>query len=258
MKRLFVLMAVFALIALISSMTYAAPGTLYMQEGTSNDGPASINAAGEGPGGTAANWTNWKYQYGSGWYRGVYAADTYGWLDEGSDGNMDLEIEADIEMYIYEAISGNKVYFHIGNPYTAGDGDKTAYVYGSFSSNNGMYIGLTFDGTKTAANFEKVGSAFTGKILHAMKSDRDTWRTQNFDFDIEMMLTDDGGTTWYPPVAYDVGSHGTIPMSLWWRPASFELPGAHNYAWRIKLLIDADQPDGDYHLDPAIVAVPEL
>lgn len=233
----------------------SAPGTLYQQEGTTADGPSGINAAGVNTA-ADANYTNWKYQYGAGTWGGVYTAQ--GWVTDpaATSGDMSLDVEADIEMYVSQTISFNKVYFHIGNPFTATTADKTAYVNGSMVCNNGQYIGISFLGTgKTLANFEKINNAFTGRIIGGMVSDRDVWRTQNNAFDVRILLGYNGATQ--VPDAYGDGAHNTVHDTLWWL-VNGGAPGSYSYAWQIELLCDATQPDGDYQLDPVVVAAPVL
>lgn len=257
MKKLFTAIAMLAILALISFSANAAPGTLYQQEGGTNDGPAGINATGHGPtGNDSDNWTNWKYQYGSGSWSGVYAGDD-GWITASESGDSTLEVEADIEMYFTESVSNNKIYFHIGNIYSATLPDRTAYVDGSFSTNNGQWIGINFTGTgKTESDFEKdTGGNFTGKILGGMQSDNDTWRSQDNQMDIEIKLN--WGTGWQPPGAYGDGAHSTIHDTLWWL-VNGGAPGTYSYQWRIRILPEPHQPDGDYYLDPVIVVSPVL
>jgi hypothetical protein len=229
-------------------------GTLYQQEGTTADGPSAINAAGQNTS-PDASYTNWKWQTGAGSWSGVYAGAN-GWIDEATSGDMSLDVEADIEMYVAQTIAYNKVYFHIGNPFTASAADKTAYVNGSMVCNNGQYIGISFLGTgKADADFEKVGGAYTGKILGGMVSDRDTWRTQTNSFDVRILLGYNGSTQ--VPVNYGDGAHNTVHDTLWWL-VNGGAPGSYVYTWQIELLCDPLQPDGDYQLDPVVVAAPVL
>ncbi|MBE7559024.1 hypothetical protein HS125_08770 [bacterium] len=88
-----------------------------------------------------------------------------------------------------------------------------------------------------------------------MVSDRDTWRVQNNSFDLEILLN--AGSGWEAPVAYGDGAHSTIHDTLWWLVGG-GAPGTYNYQWRVRLIFDSSQPDGDYHLDPAIIAAPVL
>jgi hypothetical protein len=255
MKKFLIAVSLGAILALIALPVGA--GTLYQQEGTSEDGTPGINASGQGPASDDSNnWTNWKYQYGSGSWSGVYAGEE-GWMTASEDGDMTLEVEADVEMYFTETVSNNKIYFHLGNIYSATTADKTAFVQGTFSTNNGQYIGISFTGTgKDESSFEKDGSGdYTGVILDGMQSDRDTYRTQDNQMDLQILLN--WGAGWQPPVAYGDGAHSTIHDTLWWL-VNGGAPGTYNYQWRIRLLPTTHQPDGDYYLDPVIVACPVL
>ncbi|MFO7956263.1 MAG: hypothetical protein R6X33_04120 [Candidatus Brocadiia bacterium] len=255
MKRIMTI-AVSLMVCLALAAGTASAGTLYDQEGTADDGTPSIDASGQGPAGDDSdNWTNWKYQYGNGSWSGVYAAGD-GWLVADDTGDMGLEVEADVEMYFTQSVSNNKIYFHLGNIYEATSDDLTAYVDGSFSSNNGQYIGISFDGTsKTEASFEEDENGLTGVILGGMQSDRDTWREQDEQMDLEILLS--WGDGWKAPGNYGEGAHGTVTKTLWWLVDGGNA-GTYDYQWRVRLMPEADQPDGDYYLDPAVVSAPVL
>ena len=119
-------------------------------------------------------------------------------MEESSTGDMDVDIECDIELYYTEEISNNKVYFHIGDPFNAIAADKIAYIDGSFSTNNGMYLGINFTGTgKDESSFEKDGGGnYTGVITDGMVSDRDSWRPQTNSFDVEILMNWFDGSGW--------------------------------------------------------------
>jgi len=250
MKKVLVLVVILSVVGIAQGQVLS----LYEQEGTGADGPSAIDVSGEGPA-TNPSSTNWKYQYGSGWWSGIYGDS--GWdEEEDGDGDMILDIEADIELYMYETISNNKIYFHLGNVIDATDADKTAYVDGTLSYNNGMWLGISFDGTnKDLSNMEQDGGVFTGKIIDAMQSDNDAWRVQDNQMDIEIMLS--WGDGWRVPDSYGDGAHSTIHDTLWWLVDDGN-PGFYNYQCRVKILPEGYHPDGDYYLDPAIVAVPVL
>jgi hypothetical protein len=235
-----------------------ATGTLYEQEGTAADGYLTIDATGQGPvGDDSDNWTNWKYQYGGGSWSGVYRKS--GWLEETSSGDSEIDIECDIEMYYTEEYTNNKMYFHLGNLYTATAADKTAYVDGSFTSNNGMYIGISFDGTsKTADDMLKEGENYTGEVRNAMRGTIDVLgRDISAEaFNVKILLTWDGSGP-QPPVTYGTGASGTILNTLWWLVNDGQ-KGSYSVQWSIELLPDIDQADGNYKFDPAIVAAPVL
>lgn len=255
MKRIMTI-AVSLMVCLALAAATASAGTLYDQEGTTDDGTPSIDASGQAPEGSDAS-SNWKYQYGDGSWTGVYAGSD-GWEVIDEDGDMTLEVEADVEMYFTQSVSNNKIYFHLGNIYDAGLADKTAYVDGSFSTNNGQYIGISFLGTsKDESSFEKDADTgeYTGVILDGMQSDRDTWREQDNQMDVEILLN--WGAGWTAPVNYGDGAHNTVTDTLWWLVDDGNA-GTYDYRWRVRLLPEADQPDGDYYLDPAVVSAPVL
>ena len=250
MKRLMTIFTVLVFCLALGIGTGLA-GTLYDQEGGTNDQDSvEVDGAGSAPNGANAA-SNWIYQYGSGSWSGLYAAGD-GWETITSEGDMNLEVEADVEMYFTQSVSDNKIYYHIGNIYEADNSDLIAYVDGSFTSNNGQYIGISFQGTdKTSEDFDYN----TGVISGGMQSDHDTWRDQDNQMDIQILLNT--GSGWDPPVDYGDGAHNTVTDTLWWLVNEGN-PGSYNYQWRIKLLPSTDQADGDYYLDPQVVATPVL
>jgi len=251
MKKTLTLIAMVAITMLVAAASFAAPGTLYQQEGTTADGPAGIDATGRGPAGDAGSLTNWKWQAGGGSSSGVYAGDL-GWLDGTPVGTMAVKIEADVEMFVSQTIENNEIYFHLGNLFTATNADKTANITGTATYNNGMYLGIQFaHGTKTAADFELA----TGRIINGMQSDNDTWRAQNNKMDLQILMS--WGAGYRTPDTFGVGAHGTITDTLWWL-VDGGTPGSYNLDWQVKLLPTTYQPDGDYYLDPAFVSAPVL
>jgi len=235
-----------------------ANGTLYDQEGTANDGYSAIDASGQGPAESPST-TNWKYQYGGGSWSGVYRKD--GWLTVSEDGDSVIDIECDIEMFYSETFENNKIYVHLGDPYNASAEDKTVYVDGSFTANNGQYIGISFTGTsKTEEDMLKDGAGnYTGEIQDAMVGTIDVLGRDISDesFDVKVSLSWDGGANWYPPVTYGDGASGTIHDTLWWL-VNEGAPGSYTLLYKIELLPPTDQPDGNYVFDPVIVASPVL
>lgn len=236
--------------------------TLYNQEGTASDGYSGINAAGQGPAGNESdNYTNWKYQTGSGSWSGVYSWDTDAWLEAASDGDSSVEVEADIEMYWSETIANNKIYFHLGNPFTATAAQKTAVVTGTYATNNLMYIGISFDGTgKTDADFETDGGSLTGRVLGGMVGSVDIGGRDISDqsFDIRFLANCNGGA-WTTPSNFGSGAHGTVPATLWWNPVALgQTLGTGTLSYQVRIEPPASQPDGNYHLDPLLVTAPVL
>ncbi len=118
------------------------PGpTLYEQEGTAADGYQAIDASGRGPSGDATdNYTNWKYQYGSYAWFGVYSWDEDAWVEETDTGDGQLEIEADIEVYSFGSFAS-----------PTGAGGWMADVSGHLVSNGGQYVGISVDSSKQLA-----------------------------------------------------------------------------------------------------------
>ena len=256
MKKTLMMLGVLGLVCL--PLLAQTPASLYDQEGTADDGYTNINAAGQGPfGGDADDYSNWIYQYGGGSWSGVYGDG--GWIEETSTGDSTIEIECDIEMYYMESFSNNKIYFHIGNPFTAGNPEKTAYVDGTVSYNNGMYIGISLYGTgKTEDDLVKDGNGdYTGEIIDAMVGTIDVLGRDISDQAFNARFLLDWGTGYMPPITYGSGSQGTQVDVLWWLVDDGNI-GTYNLTWQVRLYPDTYQPDGNYFFDPAIVAAAEL
>ena len=226
-----------------------ATGSLYDQEGTTADGYGTIDATGQGPAGDAGSTSNWKYQYGSGAYTGIYKAS--GWMDVSDTGDSTIDIECDIEMFYTETFSGNKVYFHIGDPFAASAADKTAVVDGTFVANNGMYIGISFDGTsKTEADMLMDGGNYTGEVANALVGTVDVLgrdiSAEKFNAKFSLDWSNDAGATWsgpQAPVSFGTGASGTILNTLWWLVNNGD-KGSYQLKYNIELLMPADQADG--------------
>jgi len=252
------LMIGFLIVALTLVGTAALAVSLYEQEGTSEDGYSGINAAGQAPsGGTSFN--NWKYQYGSYSFFGIYEGSD-GWNTVSESGDCELLIEADIEMYCYEEIRNHKIYFHIGDLSTATADDLTAHIDGHIETNNGQYVGLMIGPDKT---LEEVDGTYTGRIIDAMVGTRDTWRDMpekdkdEGKFDVVITLNDFSGSGWRGPDNYGEGAHATIHDTLWWLIRDGN-PGSFDYQWKVRLDPDTYQADGNYHFDPTVVVAPVL
>ena len=239
-------------------------GTLYDQEGTSADGYSTIDAFGDAPGTVTNPQTeNWKYQYGGGSYSGVYKGAN-GWLDISDVGDSTIDIECDIEMYYEETFDSNKIYFHIGNPFTATEADKTAIVNGQFKSNNGMYIGISFDETgKSPDDMLQDGGEYTGEVQDAMVGTIDVLgrdiSAESFNAKFSLSWSADG-TNWSDdetPVTFGTGTSGTELNVLWWLVNEGQ-KGEYQVKYKIEMLPAPDQADGNYVFDPEIVASPVL
>lgn len=242
--------------------------TLWGQEGTAADGGTTINGkspamtlkSSSGPTSNVKN--NWILQGGSEIYSAVYSWDGSAWVAEDTVGDGSLDIEADIEMYLATTVANNKIYFHLGNIYEAMTDaatrarDLTAIVNATLTSNNGQYIGFQFNGTKVAADFDFT----TGVVKDAMVYTKDIGgrTTPSADtpstFDIRITRRTNGGA-FVPASSFGEGAHGTVTSTLWWAPVP---AGNHIFEYKIELLPNANQQDGNYILDPMMVYAPAL
>jgi len=227
-------------------------GTLYQQEGTNDDGVLPPNAAGQGD-----SCGNWKYQYGNATWFGIYKWGE-GWICQQSTGDDNgILIEADIEMFCSNSIQNHKIYFHFGDISNATPADKTAYVQGTMTSNNGQWIGLYMP-DKDDNSFEKdANNEFTGRIKDAMVGRIDCGgrdiSTEKFDVKITLSW----GSGYQPPDSFGPGAHGSYTDVLWWK-VNNGVPGSYNLMWKIELEPDILQADGNYEFDPTLVVAPVL
>jgi hypothetical protein len=265
MKKLIALAIVVAVVGLFTLPANAATysNTAYGQEGTIKDGYSAINAAGQGPGGPGAiaadSITNWKWQTGSGSWSGIYSWDGDAWLEIASSGDSEIDVECDIEMYWSETTANNKIYFHIGNPFTATDADKIAIVNGTYATNHPMYVGISFDGTnKVEADMELATGIVKGGMVGTIDIGGRDISAQSFDI---MFLCRLNGGAYLTPTSFGSGSHGTQLSTLWWSPTATGMMtalGNGTMDFLVKILPAASQADGNYHLDPVIVTAPVL
>ena len=264
MKKVLALLVALAVVGLLTlpAMAQTYSNTLYGQEGTGSDGYGTIDASGQGPAGDAGHSTNWKYQYGSGSWSGIYSWDGDAWLEITNTGDAQIDVECDIEMYWSDTIADNKIYFHVGNPSTLTAADKTAYVTGTYAGNHLMWLGISFDNTsKVEADFETGGpTGYTGRVLGGMVGTIDNHDTDISaeSFDIVFLMECNGGA-YVGPGSFGAGAHNTIPSSLWWDPTDVgQTVGAGTMSWKVEIEPAAWQVDGNYRLDPVIVKAPTL
>jgi len=261
MKKVLALVIVVAVVGLFTQPAMAAyANTAYGQEGTTADGYQAIDASGQGPAGDITdNYTNWKYQTGAGSYSGIYSWDGDAWLDITETGDSIIDVECDIEMYWSETTANNKIYFHIGNPFTATTADKTAIVNGTYATNHPMYVGISFDGTtKVEADFDLATGIVSGGMVGTVDIGGRDISTESFDI---MFLCRLNGGSYLVPTSFGAGSHGTQPACLWWDPTTTGMTtalGNGTMDFLVKVLPANSQPDGNYHLDPVIVKAPTL
>jgi hypothetical protein len=265
MKKLIVFVVAAVVVGLLTLPAMAQySNTLYGQEGTGADGGTAIDASNHGPSSDVTdNYTNWKWQTGAGSWSGVYSWDGDAWLEIASDGDEQIDVECDIELFWSETIENNKIYFHVGNPSTLTTPDKTAYVNGTYAGNHPEYVGISFNGTsKGVDDFETGGpTGYTGKVLGGMVGTIDNHGTDISDksFDIQFLLSLNGGA-YVSPSTFGAGAHETIPATLWWHPADTGMLTAlaGTMSWQVRIFPTAIQADGNYVLDPVIVVAPEL
>ena len=256
MKRIITAITAVALAAaFMAAPASALLNTLYEQEGTGSDGYGAINAAGQGPV-TDPNSTNWKYQYGgTATWSGVYSWDSSAWVETTSTGDENLDVECDIEMYCSTSITDAKVYFHFGNIYNLTSNDKKATVSGTMTANNGQWIGISFAGsTKDAGDFNLTTGVITDAMIGTVDCGGRDISGEAFDI---KLLMDDGFSGYVPAQSYGDGAHSSITDTLWWL-VNGGAPGSYSVSWLIELLPATHQPDGNYNLDPTIVASPIL
>jgi hypothetical protein len=263
MKKLFMAMVIIGIFALICLTAMAqTPVSLYEQEGITpvgsplkGDGYLPLNGKFSGrPGADSA--TNWNYQYGAvmAW-SGIYGdlgLGGDGWIyTTGTDGAID--VEADIEMFCATTMWNNNVYFHLGNLYTANESEKTAYVPSTLTSNNGQWIGITFFAPKTVLADGTIKDAMVGTI-DGMGRPVGHRAGSKSTFDAKILLSWDNGAVYNPPHPDHTGTG--LSATNWLINGG--APGAYNLWWKIQIIPDTDQADGNYGLDPVVTVSPAL
>lgn len=274
MKKL--AMAAVAALAMTSAFATGpttGANTLWGQEGGSLDGATTVNGkalnGGYSPGNDKLNWLN---QGGAATYSAVYSWDNSAWVAVDESGDSSIDVEADIEMYYSDSIQGNKMYFHLGNLFAATAAQKTAYVTQQVQTNHPMYVGWKFPSSKNETDMERdsLGN-LTGVINKAMTGTLDVGgrnmqtvlegqsgyvAPEGRSFPIKITRSVDAGVTYVAPVSFGNGAHNTISNTLWWAPPV--AGGNFNYIYKVELMPGSHQADGNYHLDPTKVVVPEL
>jgi len=238
------------------------PATLLDETKAGTNGqnlPSNLVAAIVSNGGTSTQ--NFVVQAGSASWSGVYGTATSGsgWITISSTGDTEkIDIWCDIEMYLQTNIANNLIYFHEGNLATLGDADKVAYVQGSFTGNNGQYIGLATD---TGCDITKLKGA---KDLIAMGSRDVTLATGYAPIPVAYTLADQGsgytgtGHSGVYRVPDDTGYGDQNSVEAVWWLINGGAPGNQLYEWKVTISPAVVQPDGHYKLDPVVVFKPAL
>jgi len=259
MKKVLAFLVVVAVVGLFTLPANAAyDNTAYGQEGGGSDGYGAIDATGEGPEGDVTdNYTNWKWQSGSGSYSAIYSWDTDAWLVINDSNSSSIKVECDIEMYWSETTVNNEIYFHIGNPFTATTADKTAIVNGTYATNHPMYVGISFASTdKEDTDFELATGIVSDGMVGTVNIAGQSIATEKFDI---MFLLSFNGGAYEVPTSFGNGSHDTQTSVLWWDTMkTLNLTGTGTMNFLVRVLPPAGQADGNYHLDPVIVKAPML
>lgn len=273
-----VIIGIFALICLPTFAAGTYDNTYYGQEGNTTpivDGYLPIIGVGPYSTQNENSINNWIWQGGSSSWEAIYSWDGDAWLEIselGDGGNLD--VEADIEMYIATTILNHKMYFHIGNIFTAMANPNLylrAFADETIHTNHPMWIGISFDNTPGKTEEGNFITTFTdGKITDAMVgktrldgSSMDVPETGNPEhilnnkFDATILCSINGAA-YGPPSSFGDGAHGTLHKVLWWGRLPVNSTGVHYLSWLVQLHPKAAQQDGNYHLDPVFVSVPEL
>lgn len=164
-----------------------------------------------------------------------------------------IDVEADIEMYCATTMKDNNVYFHLGNLYTASVDDKTAYVPSTLVSNNGQWIGITFATPKTVLADGTIKDAMVGTIDGMGRAVGHRAGSKS-TFDAKILLSWDNGVTYNVPDPTQIGL-GLLDTNWLINGGT---PGSYNLWWKIQIIPDTDQADGNYGLDPVITVSPAL
>jgi len=201
--------------------------------------------AGPLPGGASDNFV---YLWGGGWWDGVYDDDgrPNPWFNTGGDPTIEnITVTCDIELYCYEELSANNIYFHLkGDNYDP----RSAVITGLIKSNNGQWIGIDL-GSPSKNAFQLIGTldgfGRDVKLAPGYAPIPVTWE-----------LSEDGGVTWRPADAVSWGTSNTV-YAMWWLLAN-GTPCDHPFQFRVTIDPEYHQPDGQYVMDPVLVLDPVL
>ena len=202
-------------------------------------------SAGSLPGGASDNFT---YLWGGGWWDAIYDDDggPNPWFNiGGTPGIENINVTCDIELYCYESLSANNVYFHLkGDNYDP----RSAVIDGLIKSNNGEWVGIDLgDPNKNAFQLVGTTNGFGNSVVASPGYE---------PIPVVWELSEDGGATWRVADAVAWGTSNTV-YAMWWLLANGE-PCDHAFKFRITIDPKYHQPDGQYVMDPALVVDPVL
>lgn len=168
----------------------------------------------------------------------------------------------ELELYAGCELVDTKSYIHLGNVFSATEEDMTVHTTGALTANAGVYIGLDLSAMPNinGNSFEKDGAGnLTGRIEDAMAGTLDGLGRDISDeaFDLSVLLSWDGGGSFNPPECFGRGPNQTMTDALWWKVNNGQ-PGEYGLSWKIQLLPEPHQADGNYYLESTIVVTPVL
>ncbi len=183
---------------------------------------------------------------GGGWWDGVYDYDGPNpWINiGGSLATEDMNVTCDVELYCYESLSANNVYFHFkGDSYAP----MSAVIDGLIKSNNGESVGVELPIGKTLLQLVGTTDGWG----------RDVTAAPGYDpIPVTWELSEDGGANWRTADDTGMGANETV-YAMWWLLAAGD-PCDHAFKYRITVSPKYHQPDGHYVLDPRVVVDPVL
>jgi len=173
-----------------------------------------------------------------------------------------IDCTVDLKIYAGYQVSQAKTYVHLGNVFQASDADLTFQADGSLTANTGMYVGLRVSTMSniTAGSFETDGNGkLTGTIFGAMAGTVDVLGRDisNEAIDLRILLSSNGGGSYYPPDYFGQSPDGNIDRTIWWL-INNGAPGVYDLIWEMRLLPEPAHADGNYYFESEIVVTPLL
>jgi len=198
----------------------------------------------------------------AGTYTGAFQLITQGAGGYPAVPGPSIDCTVDLEIYAGYQVSKAKTYVHLGNVFQASDADLTFQADGSLTANAGMYIGLRVSAMSniTAGSFETDGNGkLTGTIFGAMAGTVDVLGRDisNEAIDLRILLSSNGGGSYYPPDYFGQSPDGNIDRTIWWL-INNGMPGTYDLIWQMRLLPEPAHADGNYYFESEIVVTPLL